>query len=65
MGFATLLEMWVSVCVPIWGDWARTFVWSLWMVDAIAAALATASLTFILLVLNPAGRRRGLGLLTS
>lgn len=50
MGFATLIEMWVLICVPIWGDWAKTFVWVLWMVDVAAAAAATASLSFILLV---------------
>ena len=48
MGFATLIEMWVFICVPIWGDWAKTFVWAMWIVDVVAAALATASLTFIL-----------------
>lgn len=48
MGFATLIEMWVLVCVPAWGDWARTFVWALWIVDVVAAALTTASLSFIL-----------------
>lgn len=53
MGFATLIEMWASVCVPLWGDWAATFVWALWIVDVVAAALATASLTFILLVVFP------------
>lgn len=50
MGFATLIEMWVIICVPIWGDWAKTFVWVLWIVDVVAAALATSSLSFILLV---------------
>jgi tellurite resistance protein TehA-like permease len=50
MGFATLIEMWVLICVPAWGGWARTLAWALWIVDAVAAALATASLSFILLV---------------
>lgn len=50
MGFATLIEMWVLICVPTWGGWARTLAWALWIVDAVAAALATASLSFILLV---------------
>jgi tellurite resistance protein TehA-like permease len=48
MGFATLIEMWVFVCVPLWGDWAKTFAWALWMVDAVAAASVTVSLSFIL-----------------
>ncbi|KAK9592253.1 hypothetical protein V6Z90_003398 [Aspergillus fumigatus] len=48
MGFATLIEMWVFVCVPAWGDWARTVAWVLWIVDAVAAASVTVSLSFIL-----------------
>lgn len=48
MGFATLIEMWVFICVPIWGDWAATLAWALWIVDAIAAASVTVSLSFIL-----------------
>lgn len=50
MGFATLIEMWVFVCVPLWGEWARTVAWALWMVDVVAAASVTLSLSFILLV---------------
>ncbi|CDM28246.1 hypothetical protein DTO013E5_3848 [Penicillium roqueforti] len=49
MGFATLIEMWVLVCVPIWGEWAKTFAWALWMIDVVAAASVTSSLTFILM----------------
>ncbi|KAF9889344.1 hypothetical protein FE257_007454 [Aspergillus nanangensis] len=49
MGFATLIEMWVFVCVPHWGDWAKTVAWVLWMVDAIAATSVTVSLSFILI----------------
>ncbi|CAG7934087.1 unnamed protein product [Penicillium olsonii] len=47
MGFATLIEMWVFICVPLWGEWAKTFAWALWMVDVIAAASVTLSLSFI------------------
>ena len=53
MGFATLIEMWVFVCVPLWGPWARTFAWVLWMVDAVIAATVTLSLSFILSVNHP------------
>lgn len=48
MGFATLIEMWVSVCVPQWGEWAVSVAWALWMVDVVAAASVTLSLSFIL-----------------
>ncbi|CAG8267591.1 unnamed protein product [Penicillium salamii] len=50
MGFATLIEMWVFICVPLWGEWAKTVAWALWMVDVIAAASVTLSLSFILSV---------------
>ncbi|KAF2435983.1 C4-dicarboxylate transporter/malic acid transport protein-like protein [Tothia fuscella] len=49
MGFATLIEMWIFVCVPIWGDWAKTVAWALWMVDTVAAVWVTVSLSFLLM----------------
>ncbi|THC98076.1 hypothetical protein EYZ11_002428 [Aspergillus tanneri] len=49
MGLATLIEMWVFICVPRWGDWARTTAWALWIVDAVAAASVTVSLSFVLI----------------
>ena len=48
MGFATLLELWVLVCVPPWGSWAKTFVWSLWILDAAIAVAVTVFLSFVL-----------------
>jgi hypothetical protein len=48
MGFATLIEMWILVCVPLWGKWSITIAWALWIVDVAAAALITLSLSFIL-----------------
>ncbi|KAI9716398.1 MAG: hypothetical protein M1828_000340 [Chrysothrix sp. TS-e1954] len=49
MGFATLIEMWVYVCVPAWGSWAITFAWVAWMVDAVVAASTTVFLCFVLI----------------
>ncbi|KAJ5692770.1 Tetratricopeptide-like helical [Penicillium macrosclerotiorum] len=49
MGFATLIEMWVFICVPRWGTWATSVAWALWMVDVVAAASVTMSLSFILI----------------
>ncbi|CEJ57504.1 Putative C4-dicarboxylate transporter/malic acid transport protein [Penicillium brasilianum] len=49
MGFATLIEMWVFICVPRWGPWATSVAWALWMVDVVAAASVTLSLSFILI----------------
>jgi tellurite resistance protein TehA-like permease len=50
MGFATLVEMWVFVCVPLWGEWAKTFAWVVWMIDAVVAVGVTVSLSVILYV---------------
>ncbi|OQD97009.1 hypothetical protein PENVUL_c086G00495 [Penicillium vulpinum] len=49
MGFATLIEMWLFICVPVWGKWAKTVAWGLWMIDVVAAASVTLSLSFILI----------------
>jgi tellurite resistance protein TehA-like permease len=53
MGFATLIEMWVFVCIPLWGDWAKTFAWILWMVDVVTAVAVTLGLSFMLYVMLP------------
>lgn len=50
MGFATLIEMWVFICVPVWGAWATTLAWVLWMIDTIVAAGVTLSLSVLLWV---------------
>lgn len=50
MGLATLVEMWVFVCVPSWGTWAKTVAWVLWMIDAVIAVAVTVFLSFLLLV---------------
>ncbi|GME23695.1 c4-dicarboxylate transporter malic acid transport protein [Neofusicoccum parvum] len=50
MGFATLIEMWVAVCVPVWGPWATTFAWVLWMIDTVVAAAVTLSLSVLLMM---------------
>jgi tellurite resistance protein TehA-like permease len=50
MGFATLIEQWVFICVPLWGKWARDVAWGAWMVDVIAAVSVTISLSFLLCV---------------
>jgi len=50
MGFATIVEMWTFVCVPIWGPWASDLAWALWMVDAAVAAAVTLSLSALLML---------------
>ncbi|KAB8349551.1 hypothetical protein FH972_023575 [Carpinus fangiana] len=49
MAFATIIEMVVFICVPVWGEWCITFAWALWMIDAVASAGVTISLVFILI----------------
>ena len=41
IGFASLIEMWLAICAPIWGDWTRYLAFGLWIVDAIVAAMVT------------------------
>ena len=48
MGFATLVEMWILVCVPAWGPWAATTAWVLWMVDSLVSVSVTLSLCVLL-----------------
>lgn len=50
MGLATLVEMWVFVCVPSWGRWAKIVAWVLWMIDAVIAVAVTVFLSFLLSV---------------
>ncbi|KAF5027327.1 hypothetical protein F66182_571 [Fusarium sp. NRRL 66182] len=37
VGFATIINMIVFVCVPAWGDWAARFAWALWWIDVVMA----------------------------
>ncbi len=48
MGFATLVNMWIYVCVPAWGSWAVKVAWIGWMVDAILSAGITLSMPILL-----------------
>jgi tellurite resistance protein TehA-like permease len=48
MGFATLINMWVLVCVPIWGDWAKTAALTAWIIDTVVAVLCTIALPMML-----------------
>jgi tellurite resistance protein TehA-like permease len=51
MGFATLVNMWIHICVPAWGSWAATLAWTLWMIDAVVSAGVTLSMSVLLYVL--------------
>ncbi|KAL3450829.1 voltage-dependent anion channel [Aspergillus insuetus] len=49
IAFATLIEMWVFICVPLWGEWASTVAFAFWIVDAAGAVLLTMYLSFLLM----------------
>ena len=49
MGFATLIEMWVHVCVPAWGEWAAYVAFAMWVADCIVAVTVTVSLGILLM----------------
>lgn len=48
MGFGTLVEMWIFICVPAWGTWAAYVGWALWMICATAAVFVTVGLSIML-----------------
>ncbi|KAL2811574.1 voltage-dependent anion channel [Aspergillus granulosus] len=49
IAFATLVELWVFICVPHWGEWASTMAWAFWIVDAVGAVILTMYLSFLLM----------------
>jgi tellurite resistance protein TehA-like permease len=48
MGFATIINMFVFVCVPAWGPWAVQFAWVMWWVDAVVALSICVFLPFVM-----------------
>ncbi|KAK3056425.1 Plasma membrane sulfite pump involved in sulfite metabolism [Extremus antarcticus] len=49
MGFATIINMWIAVCVPAWGTWAAYTAWGMWMLDSVVAVSVTVSLGVLLM----------------
>lgn len=50
MGLATIVNMFVFVCVPAWGEWAAYFAWAMWIADAIVSVLTCFGIPFIMSV---------------
>jgi tellurite resistance protein TehA-like permease len=48
MGFATLINMWILICVPAWGDWAKTATLVFWIIDTVASVTTTLALPMML-----------------
>jgi tellurite resistance protein TehA-like permease len=50
MGFATIINMFVFVCVPAWGEWTRNFALALWIFDAVVSVITAWTLPALLYV---------------
>ena len=48
MGLATIVNMFCFVCVPAWGEWATSFAWTIWIIDAVISVVSALSLPFLL-----------------
>lgn len=46
VGLATIINMIVLVCAPVWGQGMVTFAWVLWWIDSVIALTACFHLTF-------------------
>jgi len=52
MGLATIVNMIVFVCVPVWGPWIVTLAWTLWWIDAALAICICCYLPFIIIYVH-------------
>lgn len=50
VGLATLINMTVLVCVPVWGHGMAIFAWVLWWIDAVLALTTCFHLTWVMSV---------------
>lgn len=48
MGFATIVNLTVFVCVPAWGDWAAILAWVMWWIDAVVSIATCLYVPFLL-----------------
>lgn len=62
MGFATIVEMWILVCIPAWESWAVHVGWAMWILDSIVAIAVTVSLPVLLM---SASHQRSLDTITA
>lgn len=51
VGLATLINMTVLVCVPMWGNGIVTFAWVLWWIVSVMALVTCFHLTFVMWVM--------------
>lgn len=50
MGFCTIITMFVHVCVPAWGSWAKSLALAMWIIDVIVAVASALFLPFMMYV---------------
>jgi tellurite resistance protein TehA-like permease len=48
MGFATLINLVVYICVPAWNSWAVTLAWVMWWIDVVFSVATCTFIPFIL-----------------
>lgn len=48
MGFATIINCVVFICVPAWGSWAATMAWVMWWIDAVVSMATCFYVPFVL-----------------
>ena len=53
MGFATIVNMFVLVCVPRWGGASVNVAWAMWWVDVAASVACCFGLPFMMFVSLP------------
>jgi tellurite resistance protein TehA-like permease len=51
VGLATIINMIVFVCVPVWGHGMAILAWVLWWIDSVIALAVCFYMTWVMLVL--------------
>lgn len=51
MGITTMINMFCFVCVPVWGEWSRGFIWGIWIFVAVFSVILALLMPFVLYVL--------------
>ncbi|GKT47274.1 sulfite efflux pump SSU1 [Colletotrichum spaethianum] len=49
MGLATIINMMVFVCAPVWGQWVVSWAWGLWWLDVILSLTTCITVPFVMI----------------
>jgi tellurite resistance protein TehA-like permease len=63
MGFATLVNMFVAICVPAWGEWAVYIAWGMWWINVCVSLACCLGLPFQMYVFQISVGKGGLVLI--